>query len=99
MTVVSIAIVAIYIHDWPRMRVGASAQAPFNLARTGISPEIEAAINGRFPNASSAQMLVTPNAADRFAGMPMDPTASLAPYGVPMTQPHRSIGKKKDFGK
>jgi hypothetical protein len=84
---VSIAIVVIYIHDWPRVRATASAPAPINLARTGVSPEIEAAINGRFPNTSSVP--ITPDAADRIAGMPMDPAASLAPYGVPMPQFHQ----------
>jgi len=93
MAVISVAIVVIYIYDWPRMRVGASAPAPLNLARTGISPEIEAAINKRFPNASSAQMPITPGSADRFAGVPMDPAAPLAPYGVPMPQRHRGGGK------
>ena len=91
---VSIAIVVIYIHDWPRVRATASAPAPINLARTGVSPEIEAAINGRFPNAAPAQMPMTAESADRFAGVPMDPALPLAPYGVSMPQTHQGVGKK-----
>ena len=96
LAVLSIAIVVIYVHDWPKMGVSASAPAPINLARTGISPEIEAAINGRFPNAGSAQMPITPESADRFAGVPVDPAAPLAPYGVPMPQPHGRSKRQAD---
>jgi hypothetical protein len=76
----SIAIAVIYIRNWPVMN--ASPQA-VNLSGTGVPPDVAAAINRGRGQAAPAPMPITPDTADRFAGVPMDPAAS---YGLPVAR-------------
>jgi hypothetical protein len=86
--ILSFAIAWIYVHDWPRM-VSTSVPAPIILAGTGVSPEVAAAINKGRVQTAPAPILITPENADMYAGVPMDPAAPLAPYGVSLPQPGR----------
>jgi len=89
--VISIAIAAIYVHDWPRMRNGSTGAAPINLAGMGVSPEVAAAINRGKVQAAPAPMHIAPENADMYAGMPMDPAAR---YEMATRKPMGRLRKK-----
>jgi hypothetical protein len=102
LSVVSIAIVVIYVRNWPV--TNASPQA-VNLSGTGVPPDVAGAINRGRGQAAPAPMSITPDTADRFAGVPREPgegyeqhraTIAVARTGRSQPRPPQYTGLSKD---